>query len=105
MGLSSAGVQDQLINGNGVMEHIASIIYADMKNEDGLPLAFCSRYSVTRLAKLSESIFAQLKEKPSATRNIRGTHAMKKCDVSSLQNSRNVIMATYLYYGSKEEIE
>ena len=103
--MSSAGVQPYLINGNGVMEHITSIIYVDMKNEDSLPLSFCSRYSVTRLAKLSESIFAQLKEKPSATQNIRGTHAMKKCDVSSLPYSRHVIMATYLYRGSNKVIK
>jgi len=57
------------------------------------------------LAKLSDSIFAKLKEQPFATRNIRDSHAMKKCNVSSLPNSQHVIMATYLYYGSNEAIE
>ena len=87
------------------MEHTVSMIYADMKNKVDLPLALYSQYSVTRLAKLSESIFAQLNEQPYATQNMRGTHGMKKCDVSSLPNSQHVIIATYLYCGSSKVIE
>jgi hypothetical protein len=105
MGSSSARVQLQLINGNGVTEQIASIMYVDMKNEDAFPVSLCARYSVTRLVKLSESIFAQSKELPSVTRNIRGTHKSNKCEVSSLSYNLHVIMATYLCYGSKEAIE
>jgi hypothetical protein len=76
MGSSSAGVQLQLIKGNGVKKQTVSIIYADMKNEGAFPFYFCALYSATLLVTLSYNIFSQLKEPPSKTRNIRGTHGI-----------------------------
>ena len=105
MGSTDAGFQLQFIKGKNVMEHTASMRYADIKNEAAFPLSFYIRYSVTRLVRLSDNILAQSKEEPSATEYIKGTNWRKKCVVSSLPYKLQVIITTYLNYGSKEDME
>jgi hypothetical protein len=72
------GAQLQFIKGKGIMEHTSSMRYADIKNEATFLLSFYVRYSVIRLVRLSENIFAQSKENPSATEYIKDTHGRKK---------------------------
>ena len=87
------------------MEHMASMMYADIKNEAALPFSLCVQYFVIRLVRLSDNSLTQSKEKSYATVCIRGTHGRKKCAMSSLPYNLQVIIAMYLNCGSKEDME
>jgi len=81
------------------------IMYEDIKNEAAFPLTLYVRYSIIQLVRLSDNILAQLKEQPSATVCIRGTHGRKQCVVFSLPYNLHVIIVMYLNCGSKEDME
>jgi len=80
-------------------------MYADIKKEDAFQLAFCARYSVIRLARLSHNNLAQSKENPSATEWISCTHGRKKWVVSSFPYILQAIIAIYMNCGANDEIE